>query len=244
MNTKRLPAKKVRIFDLVYGKYFPGEREQMKESYLITPFGQKVSRVNIVASVIDKFLSDDGNYSTITIDDGSEAIRVKTFREKTELLQEVEVGDLVLVVGKIKEYNGETYINGEIVRKINQPNLEILRKLEILKELLEQKKIVEELKELKEKMGEEEFKEYAKKKYGMNEEALSFIVEESRVKEDYKPKILKIIEELDEGEGIEVGKILEISKLPENIIEREIEELLNSGELFEPRPGILKKVKT
>ncbi|MEM5834494.1 MAG: OB-fold nucleic acid binding domain-containing protein [Candidatus Aenigmatarchaeota archaeon] len=244
MTTKRLPAKKVRISDLVYGKYFPGEKENMKESYLITPFGQKVSRVNMIASVIDKFLSEDGNYSTITIDDGTEAIRVKTFREKTELLQNVDIGDLVLVIGKVKEYNGETYVNGEIIRKITQPNLEVLRKLEILKELIEQKKIINELKSLKEKMEEEEFKLHAKEKYGLDEEALAFVIEGYKREEDYKPKILKIIEELDEGEGVEIGKIFEISNLPENIIEREIEELLNSGELFEPRPGILKKVGT
>ncbi|MFH8086693.1 MAG: OB-fold nucleic acid binding domain-containing protein [Candidatus Aenigmatarchaeota archaeon] len=242
MTTKRLPAKKVRIFDLIYGKYFPGEKENMKESYVITPLGQKVSRVNIVATVIDKFLSEDGNYSTITIDDGSEAIRVKTFREKTELLQDVEVGDLVLVVGKIREYNNEIYINGELIRKIDQPNFEVLRKLEILKELLEQKKIIEELKNLKERIEESEFKEYVKEKYGLEEEALEFIMKKPEIKEDYKPKIIKIIEELDEGEGVEIGKILEISNLPENIIERGIEELLDSGVLFEPRPGILKKV--
>ncbi|MGC8812443.1 MAG: OB-fold nucleic acid binding domain-containing protein, partial [Candidatus Aenigmatarchaeota archaeon] len=159
MAVKRLPAKKVRIFDLVYGKYFPGEKEKMKESYVITPFGQKVSRVNLVATVIDKFLSEDGNYSTITVDDGSEAIRVKMFKEKTELVQEIEVSDLVLVIGKLKEYNGEVYINGEIVKKVEDPNFENLRKAEILKDLIEQKKIVDELKDLKEKMGEEEFKE-------------------------------------------------------------------------------------
>ncbi|MEM5882846.1 MAG: hypothetical protein QXQ77_01220, partial [Candidatus Aenigmatarchaeota archaeon] len=175
-------------------------------------------------------------------DDGSEAIRVKTFREKTELLQDVEVGDLVLVVGKIREYNNEIYINGELIRKIDQPNFEVLRKLEILKELLEQKKIIEELKNLKERIEESEFKEYVKEKYGLEEEALEFIMKKPEIKEDYKPKIIKIIEELDEGEGVEIGKILEISNLPENIIERGIEELLDSGVLFEPRPGILKKV--
>lgn len=242
MAIKRLPAKKVRIFDLIYGKFFPGEKESMKASYLITPFGQKISRVNLIGTVTDKFLTDDGNYSTITIDDGSESIRVKTFREKTELTKEIEVGDFVLVVGKIKEFNGEIYVNGEIIRKIQDFNFENLRKLEIFRELLEQKKIVDELKELKEKMEEEKFREYAKKKYGFDEEIIDFILKGSQIEEDYKPKIIKIIESLDEGNGVEMGKILELSNLPENLIEKGIEELLESGTLFEPRPGILKKV--
>ncbi|MEM7825952.1 MAG: OB-fold nucleic acid binding domain-containing protein, partial [Candidatus Aenigmatarchaeota archaeon] len=193
MVVKRLPAKKVRIFDLVYGKYFPGEKERMKESYVVTPLGQKVSRVNLVATVIDKFSSDDGNYSTITVDDGSEAMRVKTFREKTELVQDIEVGDLVLIIGKLKEYNNEVYINGEIVKKVQNPNFENLRRAEILKDLVEQKKIVDELKNLKERMKEEEFKDYAKKKYGFDEETISFITKESKVEKDYKPKIMKIV---------------------------------------------------
>ena len=57
MPVQRLTAKKVQISDIVNGKYFPGNKEEMKPSYVITPFGQKISRVNLVATVTDKFLS-------------------------------------------------------------------------------------------------------------------------------------------------------------------------------------------
>ncbi len=243
-DKKRLPAKKVRICDIVNGKFYFGEKEGMKPSYLITPFGQKISRVNLVATVIDKFLSEDENYSTITIDDGTETIRVKTFREKVDLLKEIEIGDMVIVIGKIKEYNGEVYINGEIVRKVENKNLEILRKLEILNELVEQKKILEEIKKLQGKINSEELEEYVKKKFGIDRESLRVIQENLKVSQeiDYKPKILKLIEDLDEGEGVEISKILQLSDLPENVIDNAINELLASGTLYEPRPGIFKKV--
>jgi len=243
MVIKRLTAKKVRIYDIVNGKYFSGSKEDMRPSYIISPFGEKVSRVNLVASVTENFLSEDENYSTITIDDGTEAIRVKTFRENVGLLKDIELGDVVLVIGKIKEYNEEIYVNGEIIKKIEDKNYENLRKLEILKQLLEKKKIMEEIKKLVGKVSEEEVKDYAKSK-GI-EEGLDVILENLKVRKemDYKPKILKLIESLDEGKGVDISKILELSDLPENVIEKAINELLASGHLYEPNPGVLKKIE-
>jgi RPA family protein len=244
MAIERLPAKKVRIFDVVNGKFFSGNREEMKPSYLITPFGEKISRVNLIATVIDKFLSDDENYSAITIDDGTGSIRVKGFKEKANLLKNLKPGDLVLAIGKIKEFGGEIYINAEIVRKVD-PNFENLRKLEILDKIIQQKKIVEEIKSLANQTSEEELKDYVKEKFGLDEECLRAILEFKQVNEvDYKPKVLELIKNLDEGDGVEIGKILELCNLPENIIEDAINELLSSGVLYEPVVGRLKLVKS
>jgi len=244
MPFERLTAKKVRISDIVNGKYFSGSKEEMKPSYVITPFGQKISRVNLVATVTDKFLSEDENYSAVTIDDGTEAIRVKTFKEGVDLLKNIEPGELVLVIGKIKEYNGEVYINGEVIRKVQDTNYENLRKTEILNELIESKKMIDEIKSLLGQMTEEELKGYAKNKFGIEEESLQVVLENLKVvKEiDYKPKMLELIESLDEGKGVEIGKILELSDLPENVIESTIDELRASGFIFEPSPGVLRKV--
>ncbi|MDI6798966.1 MAG: OB-fold nucleic acid binding domain-containing protein, partial [Candidatus Aenigmarchaeota archaeon] len=221
-DKKRLVAKKVRISDIVNGKYFSGSKEEMRPSYVVTPFGDKISRVNLIATVIDKFQSED-EYSAITIDDGTEAIRVKTFRESTNLLQNIELGDLVLVIGKLKEYNGEVYVNGEIVKRIEDPNLESLRRLEVLNNITEQKKIVEEIKNLKDKMSREELEECMREKFGIEREVLEVIEENLRVaKVDYKPKIIELIDSLDEGSGVEINKIFELSDLPESVIESAI----------------------
>ena len=244
MEKKRQPAKKVRIFDIVNGKYFPGSKEELKPSYVTTALGQKISRVNLIVTVIDKFLSEDQNYATIRIDDGTETIRVKTFKEDVKLLEGIELGDLVTVIGKLKEYNGEIYVNGEIVKKITDANFESLRKLEILNEVVELKKAVDEIKDLLDKMSEEELKEYVKDKFGMDEETLNVVRDNLRIKKeiDYKPKILELIKTLDEGSGVEIAKIFELSNLPENVIESAINELLAKGMLFEPKPAVLKVV--
>lgn len=245
MEKKRCVAKKVRLLDLKNGTFFHGNKEEMKPNYLITPFGERVSRVNIVANVTDKFISEDGNYGTLTLDDGSSSLRTKLFGKGVKVLEKISKGDLVLVVGKIKEYNGEIYINAEIVRKIEDPNFESLRKLEILRDLKLKKKMVEEIKELLDKLSEEELKGYVKMKFGLDEEALNVVRMNLRVEEeaDFKPKIMEIIKSMDKGEGVEVSKIFEIINLPERIVENAITELLNSGEIFEPRPGLLKRVE-
>jgi len=242
MQPQRLPAKKVRIFDIVNGKYFAGSREDMKPSYVITPLGEKISRISIVASITEKFMSEDESYSSITVDDGSEAIRVKVFKEDVPLLRNVEPGNLILVIGKVKEYNGEVYINGEVVKRNIDANLENLRKLEILNNVIEQKKIVEEIKNLSSEVSEEELKDYAIKKYSIDSESLQVILESKKLEIDYKPKILEVIVALDTGEGVEVGKLFEVLDLPEHAIEKTLDELMSQGYVFEPNPGKIRKV--
>lgn len=240
---KRSPAKKVRIKDILEGKFFYGDKENLKESFLISPLGQKISRVNLVGSVIEKFLNEDENYASLILDDGSGAIRVKAFKEKVDELKKFEVGDLIQVIGKVREFNNEIYISFEIGRKV-EPNFEIMRKLEVLKELVKQKFIFEDIKRLS-NLPEEELINYGKEKYGMEEDCIKFIIENlnKEKKVDYKPAILELIKKLDEGEGVEVAKIFELCNLPEKDIEDAIEELLNAGEIFEPKPGILKRVE-
>ena len=44
---ERSPAKKVRISDLLNGKYFYGSKEEMKPGYVTTPYGEKVDVAGI-----------------------------------------------------------------------------------------------------------------------------------------------------------------------------------------------------
>lgn len=235
---KRLITKKVRISDITNGKYFPGSREHMQPSFVITPLGEKVSRVNIIATVTDQFTSDDGNYASITMDDSTDAIRAKAFRADVKILEGLQKGGLVLVIGKVKEYQNEIYINAEVARVV-EPNYETLRMLELLERLDERKKLIDGLRKVKSHLAEEDLKEYAKK-MGIEEEALEVIFEKKEP--DYKPKILEVIASLDDGSGVEIMKIFEISKLPDNVLERAVDELLAEGYLYEPTPGKLKRV--
>lgn len=240
-----MPAVKTRIVDIVNGKYFSSEKEKMKAAFVITPFGQKISRLNLIATVIDKFVAEDGNYCSLTLDDGTSLIKAKSFKDDVKILKDFELGDMMLVIGKIREYNGEIYVNAEATRKILDANFEILRRFEILQELRKKKQMVDEIKSLSNQTSEDELKEYAKKKYGIGEEVLQFIRESSATErvEDYKPSLLEVISKLDEGSGVEINKIFEVANLPESVVENTLNELLANGTLYEPTVGILKIIK-
>lgn len=246
MEKKRAVAKKIRIFDIVNGVFIHGSKLEMKPSYLITPFGEKISRVNLIGTVTETFLSEDESYGSVTIDDGTASIRAKAFGAGVEMIKNVSGGNLLLVVGKLKEYNGEIYVATEIIRKLEDLNFENLRKLEILKDLREKKVMIEEIKNLIDHTSDDELKEYVSKKYGLDEECINVVKANLRVTRemDYKPEMLEIIKSMDKGEGVEINKIFEVVNLPERIIENTINELLSSGDLFEPKPGFLKRVET
>jgi hypothetical protein len=152
-----------------------------------------------------------------------------------------------MVIGKVREYADENYIIPEIVKKIANPNYEILHKLEVLKKIIKSKKVLEEIKKEKEKFADVgELKKYAKKK-GVDTEAVEAAVEtltaeEETEEKDYKPLVLETLDKLEKGDGIEFKKLLEESKLSENIFEEVINELLSDGICFEPKPGVLKRV--
>ncbi|MBI2674897.1 MAG: hypothetical protein HYX24_00435 [Candidatus Aenigmarchaeota archaeon] len=125
----RMPALKVRIADIMSGKWV--RMEGMQASYIQTPSGLKISRARTLSTVVGKFTSEDGSFTSITLDDGTETIRGKVF-QGSPLLARVEQGDIVDAIGKVKEYNGEIYLNMESASRISDPNMELLRRLELL----------------------------------------------------------------------------------------------------------------
>jgi len=146
---ERQVARKIDIKTINSGNFVQIERKSEEDRYLpnyIEVNGMKISRVRVLATVIDKFVSEDGNYATLTLDDTTDTIRCKIFMNSNfsdnisrqnlidlEAINNIEKGDLIDVIGKIREYNEERYIQPEIIVKIEDPNFEVLRKLEIEK---------------------------------------------------------------------------------------------------------------
>ena len=235
---KREVAVKLRIKDILEGKFFPGEKESMRPSYLITPFGRKVSRVNVLATITDKFISEDESYVSLTIDDGTASIKAKAFRDAVNFVKNLEIGDIAIFIGKIREWNGDLYINIEVARKIDDPNYEIYRKLELIKEILPYKRMIIELENMREKMSEEEFLKEVKRKFGLEEEVIRILFEKKREEEkDYKSEVLKVLKELDRGEGVDVISLFEIMKLPAQTLDAILTELMSEGKIEEVEAG-------
>ena len=125
---ERQTARKVRISSLNEGQWV--KKEGLEPSFVVTAQGENVARARVLGTVVGKFVAEDENFASITVDDGSDTIRAKTFKTVKPLDTSV-IGDVVDVIGKVREWNGEVYIIPEIVAKVENPNLELLRRLEI-----------------------------------------------------------------------------------------------------------------
>lgn len=114
---KRNPAKKIWIKALKEGEYSPssGGYDPNKLVY----DGEEYIRVKLLGTVIDRFEGDD--FSSITIKDDTGEIQVRFFQEDTEWTENISEGDLVRVIGKVREREDETVLNGEIVKKLDNP---------------------------------------------------------------------------------------------------------------------------
>jgi len=127
---KRNIAYKFRIGDLLLGKpIFDNE----KFIYLELG-GKKISRVNVVGNIVDKYESEgEKKYLFLTLDDGSGQIKLKVFGEEdTTKFKEVTQGETCVVIGVIRNWNNETYIQPEIISE-KDPKYLLVRKLELEK---------------------------------------------------------------------------------------------------------------
>lgn len=219
MPIQRMTAKKVRIYDVINGKWV--KKEGMEPSYIETSYGDQLSRVRIMGTIVSKFLAEDGNFASITVDDATDTIRAKTFKT-VKPLDAAEVGDIVDVVGKVREYNEEIYIIPEIVLKIRNPNMELLRKLEIMTQLKKHGSIKQKVVASAPAPEEQEEKV------------------EPAEKEDLRKKVLEKIEA--SVEGISYSEVIGGMSAPEEEVESVINDLLAEGICYEPTPGKIRKI--
>ena len=142
---KRHTAYKLKIGDILAGNHIV-DGEKLK---FVEVNGKNVARVNLIANVVDKFIQDEEKkFASVTLDDASGQIKLKTFGEDIEKLKLLEQGDTVLAIGMVREWNKEVYITPEIIKK-KQAEYLLLRKLEndSQKQQLADKKEITELKD-------------------------------------------------------------------------------------------------
>jgi len=110
-----------------------------------------VVRVNVIANIIDKFVQDDEKkFASLTLDDASGQIKVKTFGDDIQKFENFSQGDTVMLIGLLRQWNNELYIIPEIIKK-RSPQYLMIRKLET--DLQKPKEIPkEQITELKDKI--------------------------------------------------------------------------------------------
>lgn len=133
-NMQQIPiAHKLWITNIIDNNFYRGE-DEFDPGYIIVN-NESISKTNIIGTVIDSFRNDDGFYATLTVDDSSATIKIKTFSRDTQILNDLNKGDLVLIVGKIREYQNEVYILPDFIKKLSDLNWDLLRKIELIKSL-------------------------------------------------------------------------------------------------------------
>ena len=103
----------------------PEEREGVQ--FFRLKNGALAKRANIWGVVMNKLVGDE--YVRLTLDDLTGTVSVIFFDPALEMARDVEVGDTVDVVGRLRTRNDEVGIVGELL-KIVGPEVELLRRLE------------------------------------------------------------------------------------------------------------------
>ena len=225
----RQTAYKVWISDLI-NKQVQKEEGEWSPSYIIVD-NKRVSRVNIIANVVMKYKAEDGGYSTLTVDDSSSDIQIKAWKEDISLMEDIEIGETVLLIGKVREYNSQVYIVPEIIKPLDSSEWVELRKKELSRLYGEREVKVQETPKPEEKKEESSPQDEVK------------VEEVSMSGNSDRQKILNIIENLDKNEGSDLMEVIQESKWDEEAANTLIQELLKEGEIFEIKPGKLKIIE-
>ena len=121
---KRNIAYKVRISDILNGSFV---KDDFSAGYVrLGSFN--VSRVNVVATFVYK--SEQPSSANAVIDDGTGRIALRIFENK-DIFSKIDIGDFVLIIGRVREFSNERYIIPEIVKKIKDIEWINIRKLEL-----------------------------------------------------------------------------------------------------------------
>ncbi|MFB6144975.1 MAG: OB-fold nucleic acid binding domain-containing protein [Candidatus Nanohaloarchaea archaeon] len=242
---KRQTAKLTTAEELHSGKYF--QKEGFTPNYLLTPRGRRFSRARIIGTVVDTFINEDETYGSITLDDGTDTVQLKFFNE-LEMMEDFETGDIVEAVGKVREYQGQIYMNAEIMVK-RDVEKELLHELKHKKAIEEWNQIRETVKQLEDsgKDQEEIEKEMAGK---LDEDEVDSLLQsfgeqfdiQTEERENLERDVIDAVEKLDEGDGADYADIADEVDAPEDQLEDTINSLLSEGTFYEPQPGKIKKL--
>ncbi len=210
---KRQVAHKIRLNDILEGRYV--KEDGIKPNYVLLKNGNQVSRVNVIGTVINSQTDPATRAQTITIDDGSGKITVRSF-DAAFSFQNAAPGSTVNLLGKVREFGNERYLMPEIIKPILRSWVAV-RKMEL------------ELNDAKD-MKRAGAKKQAEEQYADFEEEI--------VMENQYLQIIDLIKKSDSANGADTEEIILKSNVED--AEKKIRTLLEEGEIYEIKPGRLK----
>ena len=230
VSEKRQTAYRIRIGDLLNGNIvFDGERFSSLEVK-----NKRISRINLVCNVVDKYSNPEKSFNSLTVDDGTGQIRVKAFSDSAILLQGLDIGDIIKVIGWIRHYNDELYVAPEIAIRVD-PKWAYVRKLELVKEYGEFKE------EFDSKFSPSQAEANGEQAQGQVD--AEEIIEKEKVFDSAdSPKAIIMKKIKENPDGMDVEKLILDLKISVDEINKSIKDLIAEGEIYESRPGYLRSL--
>lgn len=212
---KRQVAYKLRINDILSGEY--KKEEGWSPNFIHMPDGRQVSRINLIATVVAKDDETDNNSQSFILDDGTGRLEVRDFEDNPNI-KNLNIGDIILLIGRPREYGNERYIIPEIIKKVEEKRWILLRKMELDK-ISRNENVIQKTKEKISEIDDDKKDESGKTKDGDEE------------KENSYEEVLEYMRKKDRGDGVGQKDITGFAD--KNIIE----DMLKDGEIFEIKPG-------
>lgn len=248
---KRMPSVRMNISEIEDSIYVQRD-EDFEPNYVVTKDCRKIYRCKVVGTIVsDIYFSEDSMYASFLLDDSFGVLRVSAFRDDVNQVKNLEKGDIVQVVGKIRQWKEEWQVVLEALSKV-EPNFILLHRLEILRNRKKHLEILKKAKKIYESCGNLRDAKEVSKKEKIPKEILEAIDELKYFSErgekgkelkdvDLKKMILKLLEERG-GMGLD-EIVAELDKFSPEEIESSITELLGDGEIFEKKINYFIKVK-
>lgn len=177
--------------------------EKDGETTVIRVGSELVNRVNVMGTVVN-FLPQE---SRLVLDDGSATIAVQWF----EGVRHVAVGDLVVLIGRVREFN-DRYIFPEVLKIVSDRRWLDVRRKELTHQLA-----------------------MSINAASAAHAAVSTVPDPSTI--DAEERALKVIHERDHGDGVNIDEVIGVLG---SSGEETIKRLLMAGEIFEVKPGRLR----
>lgn len=218
-DKKRQVAYKVAISEILSGTFV--EQEGWNPNYVLLDDGRRLSRVNIMAVVVSR--SDDAEISmrSMQVDDGSARIDLRFFEDRATV-SDAAVGQPVNIIGRVRKYSGQLFINPEIIKPISNTKFIELRR----KELMLRRTAAPQASSIQQPVPAL-----------IHEEALQEEVIASDVKSP-RQQVVEFIKQNDAGSGVDITAIMDAVKADN--LDSVIQAMKQSGDIFEIRPGWLK----
>ena len=129
-------AKYIYLSDIVDGGNVLQDENNPFETKVITRNNENIEEVRFLGTIVSKFYKpsaeDKKTYIFMVIDDGTAAVKLKSWDEQAEILNNFQRGEVLDVIGSVKEYNDERYILPTSFFKVEDPNRELfLRTLRV-----------------------------------------------------------------------------------------------------------------